>query len=116
MSNRFSITRGNVLEFVTTPVKYNNGDLVDMTGFEAIFTVKKNKNAPDDDAIIQAAGIINNETHTVIVSVPYPLTDHPPGLYYYDITITNTSTGHRHTIAKDVFEITYRVTEAIELE
>ncbi len=81
-----SLIRGNSknyrLCFQTT-----SGDPIDITGYTVFFTVKKNVNQSDDEAVISktVTNHLNPTNGVTLIEITTTESDIPPGVYLYDI-------------------------------
>jgi hypothetical protein len=91
-----------------------NGDAINITGWTIFFTVKKNEEDIDDDAVISKDITVHTNPTGGVSSIVLTDddTDIPPREYWYDIQIKK-ATGAIKTVVKDNFEIHTDITRRI---
>jgi hypothetical protein len=114
MSNALRIFRGDT-RLITVPVTLKStGAVFDLTGYKAIFTVKKSANLPDSAAILQKT--VNDIQNPTLGVINFELdendTDVKQGNYTYDVQISNDTTRDIKTVVVDSFQIVDDVTKA----
>lgn len=78
---------------ITIEVKTSNGDIFDLTDYDAELMVKYNKDLSDSDATIFSEGVIDNpELGVIVFSLDSSDTNIPARKYYYDIKIIGAKT------------------------
>jgi hypothetical protein len=107
-----SIIKGNSknyrLAFETT-----SGDALDITGYTVFFTVKKNVNQTDDQAIISKTNTTHSNPTGGISIITITTTDTSslqPGVYLYDIGYVNAAGTAKKTSDPEKFEVIGNIT------
>lgn len=118
MSNAINIFRGDTYDSTVTVnlVTITNGEVtigaaVNLTGYTAKFTAKKNQDQADAAAVISKALTISDAANGIIaLSLTHTETDITPGVYVYDVQILKTATSKVYTVVCDTLKISADVT------
>lgn len=101
-TDKHMITRGDTPTINHKIVRVtldDNGDILtstpfDLTGYSVYLTCKKNKKDPDNEALINATGVVATPTNgEVAFNLTTTQTNIQPGRYPFDITIRKTVSG-----------------------
>lgn len=107
-----SIIKGNSKNYKLL-FKTTSGDPLDITGYTVFFTVKKNINQTDDQAVISKTNTIHSDPTngiSIITITTSETNDLQPGVYLYDIGYVNATKNVKKTSDPEKFEIIGNVT------
>ena len=89
-----------------------SGDPIDITGYTVFFTVKKNVNQTDDQAVISKTITDHSNPTGGVTIVPITTSDSDitPGVYLYDIGYINAAGTSKKTSDPEKFEVIGNIT------
>jgi hypothetical protein len=97
------------------PIVFNikqSGVAMSLTGYTFVMTVSAKKDpGVDDDPVFSVVGVNGQAVGQVSFTPTVTDTDQPPAKYFYDVEMTQTSTGHVKTIEKNTFTITQDISK-----
>ena len=106
----YTIVRGNTFT-ITTTVRDTDGNIIDLTDYDAYFTLRNDYLDLTEDPLLTITGTISSPTTGVLIINILPTNTDSLELtsYYYDIVITNGS-NNNYTLYKGLFSLTYNIT------
>jgi len=103
--------RGDAVTIRCTTKSYSTGQAVDITGYTALFTAKRQPYDNDADAIFQVTGTLSDPTNGICTfAITKTFTTQFVGDYYYDVELYKTSTSDAKTVVAGKFTINWDVT------
>lgn len=110
-----SIIKGNSKNY-RLKFELTSGEPVDITDYTVFFTVKKNVNQTDSQAIIAKTNTVHSDptNGVTIISVTTSDSNVQPGVYLYDIGYVNSAGTSKKTTDPEKFEVIGNVTRRNE--